>query len=290
MIFNPMNLFRDFSSSWANPQLRHALMVHWPVVLSVLSALFVLILAINRGKSASLRTICLLLCLGFMVLGYITMQSGSNAENAAGPRSAEADKVLHDHEELGEKVPVFGAVCAGLMILTFIPKTGIRIGAAWLGVVACGVSAAWLAQTAHLGGLLVYTHGVGTPQSMNVITSQPADRTASASRTSLAHSEVWPILESHCIKCHNPDRVARGKSGKLDQTSLETLLQGGRSGPAIVPGKPEESLLIKRVRGEIPDADTMPPPPNEGLTAEEIAALENWIRAGANAQATNASR
>ena len=279
---NPTSLLHDVLSAWGNPQLRHALMVHWPIVLSVLSTLFVLGLAINGAKSGLLRTICLLVCAAFMVLGYITMQSGTNAENAAGPRSAEADKVLDDHEEHGEKVPVFGAVCAALVAATFIPQRTVRIVASWLAVVSCGVSALWLAQTAHLGGLLVYRYGVGAPQqSGGTPTSAPsADASINQRWAADFRTEVWPIIEGHCIKCHNPDRVARGKSGKFDQTTLEGLLKGGRSGAAIVPGKPSESLLLKRVRGELPEADTMPPPPNPGLSPEEIAALERWIREG----------
>jgi len=133
-----------------------------------------------------------------------------------------------------------------------------------------------------LGGLLVYRHGVGTPGSGVAATSAPSvvDASTNSQWASDFRAEVWPIIEGHCIKCHNPDRVARGKSGKFDQTTLAALLKGGRSGPAIVPGKPEESLLLKRVRGELPDAETMPPPPNPALTPEEISTLERWIREG----------
>ena len=52
---------------------------------------------------------------------------------------------------------------------------------------------------------------------------------------------------------------------------------------AIVPGKPEESLLIQRVRSDDEsDEDRMPPPPNAPLTADQIAILEQWIRSGAD--------
>ena len=73
--------------------------------------------------------------------------------------------------------------------------------------------------------------------------------------------------------------MAAGKSGKLDQTSRETLIAGGKSGPAIVPGNPDESLLIHRVRGDLPDAQSMPP--DGKLTDAQIAALAQWIRDGA---------
>src|SRR4029450_2405736 len=242
---NPLN---DFLSSWGNPQLRHALMVHWPIVLSVLSLLFVVGLAINKGKSALLRMICLLVCLGFMVLGYITMQSGGNAENAAGLGSADADKVLDEHEEFGEKVPVFGAGCVGLVALTFIPQRTVRIIASWRAAVGCGGSAPWLGSTGHRGGLwgswgffLVYGYGVGAPQvGLMGSSAQSAESSVNEQWAASFRTEAWPIIEAQCIKCHNPDRGARGKSGKFDQTTLAAFLKGGRSGPATIPGKPEE--------------------------------------------------
>lgn len=92
-------------------------------------------------------------------------------------------------------------------------------------------------------------------------------------------TEIAPILSSCCLNCHNPTRARR--SGRLDQTSREALLTGGRSGPAIVPGDPAASLLVHRVRGDDLERDPMPPPPRDPLTPEQIAALEQWIRNGA---------
>ena len=91
--------------------------------------------------------------------------------------------------------------------------------------------------------------------------------------------QVHPILAANCHNCHNATRAAARKSGSLDQTSREALLTGGRSGPAIVPGKPEESLLLHRLRGDDPDLDIMPP--KGRLPDESIAIIEQWIREGA---------
>jgi mono/diheme cytochrome c family protein len=90
---------------------------------------------------------------------------------------------------------------------------------------------------------------------------------------------VAPILAQNCVTCHNPRRVAAGKSGKLDQTSRDGLLAGGKSGPAITPGNPDESLLMHRVRGDLPGQDIMPP--DGKLTDAQIATLAQWIRDGA---------
>jgi mono/diheme cytochrome c family protein len=85
------------------------------------------------------------------------------------------------------------------------------------------------------------------------------------------------ILEQHCAKCHSH---ASGKSkGGLLLDSREALLAGGDTGPAIVPGKPEESLLIKAVQYH--DEDLQMPPKGEKLKEAEIAALVAWVKADA---------
>lgn len=87
-------------------------------------------------------------------------------------------------------------------------------------------------------------------------------------------SDVKPILESRCAKCHN----GAMKMAKLDLTSAEGARQGGERGPAIVPGDPERSPLFRRVAGL-----EKPAMPMDGkLSDAEIAVLRNWIRHGAH--------
>lgn len=87
-------------------------------------------------------------------------------------------------------------------------------------------------------------------------------------------SKVRPILIQSCIKCHGPEK----QKGGLRLDSKAGWQTGGENGPAIKPGKPEESLLIKAVRG----ADgTAQMPPNGKLTPAEIAALVQWVKDGA---------
>jgi mono/diheme cytochrome c family protein len=145
---------------------------------------------------------------------------------------------------------------------------------------------AWVTITAHLGGTLVYRHGIGTgsaesapPATQPAATGQTNSPTATAEQMAFFRDHVAPILAQNCITCHNPRRVAAGKSGKLDQTSRDGLLKGGKSGPAITPGNPDESLLIHRVRGDLPGQDVMPP--DGKLTDAQIATLAQWIKDGA---------
>ena len=85
---------------------------------------------------------------------------------------------------------------------------------------------------------------------------------------------VKPLLESRCISCHGPDKV----KGGLRLDSRAAALKGGENGPALVPGKPSESLLLKAVMHTKPELEM---PPKEKLTTNDIAVLERWISDGA---------
>src|SRR5439155_27205648 len=87
--------------------------------------------------------------------------------------------------------------------------------------------------------------------------------------------EIKPIFEASCIKCHGRGRT----KGDLSIERRETLLQGGESGPAIVPGKSAESRLIELVAGL--DPDSVMPQKGKRLTPEQVGLLRAWIVQGA---------
>src|SRR5262245_55139271 len=91
--------------------------------------------------------------------------------------------------------------------------------------------------------------------------------------------DVEPILASKCQFCHS----GAVKEGKLDMASYETLVKGGKRGPAIVPGKSAESLLVK-LAGKT-DRPMMPPKNEEPLAPEELALVKLWVDQGAKAPA-----
>ena len=90
-------------------------------------------------------------------------------------------------------------------------------------------------------------------------------------------SKIRPVLAEKCYKCHSQS-AERVKAGLLLDTR-EAVLKGGENGPAIVPGDPEKSLLIKAVRYTDPDLQ-MPPKDNK-LSDEQIADLTAWVKMGA---------
>lgn len=98
-------------------------------------------------------------------------------------------------------------------------------------------------------------------------------------------TEVHPVLESRCRSCHIGDAAQAG----LRLGSRDDLIRGGKSGPAIVPGKASESLLIQRVTGQ---RGLRMPPSGPPLSDDVVAALRQWIDQGAvwDAQAKGSDR
>jgi mono/diheme cytochrome c family protein len=91
-------------------------------------------------------------------------------------------------------------------------------------------------------------------------------------------SAVRPILRTHCFQCHGE----LGKlEGNLDLRLRRFVVRGGDSGPAVVPGDEEASLLLDRV-----SSGEMPPGEDKNLSVEEISILRTWVKAGARTEST----
>ena len=90
---------------------------------------------------------------------------------------------------------------------------------------------------------------------------------------------VQPIFQANCARCH----AGANHRGGLNIDTRESLLKGGHHGPAIVPGHPEQSLMVKLIRHEGPTDDpmNMPPDPKPKISDADIATVETWIKAGA---------
>ncbi len=87
--------------------------------------------------------------------------------------------------------------------------------------------------------------------------------------------KVRPILVERCYECHSEGKKVKGGL-RLDLR--EGWAKGGDTGPAIVPGKPEESLLLTAIHWKDRDLEM---PPKKKLPAAEIAVIEDWVKLGA---------
>jgi hypothetical protein len=111
----------------------------------------------------------------------------------------------------------------------------------------------------------------------SVISIPAADTKLTPAQLEFFESKVRPVLAEHCYKCHSAK--AEKVKGGLRLDSRDALLAGGNSGPAIVPGDPEKSLLIKAVG--YGDPDLQMPPKGEKLSDTHVANLVAWVKMGA---------
>ncbi len=101
-------------------------------------------------------------------------------------------------------------------------------------------------------------------------------RAADAADPSLYEQKVLPLLKRHCYQCHSHD--ANKAKGGLVLDSRASMLSGGDSGPAIVPGKPDASLLIQAVKHQKSELQM---PPKGKLDDPAIETLVTWVKLGA---------
>ena len=91
-------------------------------------------------------------------------------------------------------------------------------------------------------------------------------------------SKIRPVLVKHCYSCHSADAQDKKKlKAGLRLDSRDGVLKGGESGPALVPGDPKKSLLIKALKGD--GLEQMPP--EKPLSAGVVADFEKWVKEGA---------
>jgi hypothetical protein len=96
---------------------------------------------------------------------------------------------------------------------------------------------------------------------------------------------IAPILAERCSGCHGTEK----QKGRLALHTPEAITQGGLDGPVIVPGKPQESELVRRLTLPRGDEDHMPPEDRPQPSADEIAALVAWVADGARFDAPGAA-
>src|SRR5436190_14049444 len=88
---------------------------------------------------------------------------------------------------------------------------------------------------------------------------------------------IQPILEKRCIECHG----AKKQKGDLRLDSKDAALKGGKDAKAIVPEKPDDSDMVRRISLPAGHDDIMPPK-GDPLTKDQIDLVKKWITEGAS--------
>ena len=107
------------------------------------------------------------------------------------------------------------------------------------------------------------------------IVPAPVGHAADPAGVEFFEKKIRPVLVQHCYGCHSVE--AKKNRGGLLLDSKEGLLKGGESGAALVPGKPEASLLVRHIRW----TGDRKMPPKEKLPDAVLADLEKWVALGA---------
>lgn len=251
----------------------HPLLLHYPIALITLAAAFEVFSAARRRGLSSLGAACI--ALGAPAAALTAYAGWLNAAyEFPGPDS----DVLAAHRWTG----IATAVTAGIAALSMLPA--LRGGRRSLHLYRFNLilSAMTLIAASHFGGIV--THGSAYLADafralLRIPHEEPApspDSTPPDFSGQTYARDARPIFAAHCFKCHAATRT----KARLRLDSLEAALTGGKSGPVIIPGDSEGSILIHRVLG-LGDDDPMPPegPP---LSGADISTLRAWIDAGAH--------
>lgn len=294
-------MFQELINALRDVQSRHAILVHLPIALSVLGVPLVLALAATKARNRTLHVVCLAAYATLLASAVVAARSGEAAAGTIGRPDDEVIERVQQHEWLAEKVWLGAAVTLlALLGLSFTSREPNQVHAAggsppsrprlglvgalnlFLVCVAAVGQAALTGLAAHHGGTLVYAHGVGIPRGEESgdaalpTASQPA-----GGDPRIAHflAAVRPLLDNRCFGCHGGGRRI---GGELRLATMGDILKGGEHGPALVPGDPEASLIIKVVTDQH-ESVKVPQMPlnNDPLTPEEVDALRRWIREGA---------
>lgn len=163
----PFEVFTD-------PQRLHAAVVHLPVAMALLGIPLVYLTAISQSDKETLRWLTLgwyALLIPLALLGQWTGERAYDEAPTSTLPKAVMDQVLR-HEEMAEYIWMFAAATAVLVAVSTLNIRWFRMIVMSLAMVSSLATGVWVSVTGHLGGDLVYTHGVGTP---GVILTQPAE-------------------------------------------------------------------------------------------------------------------
>ncbi|MDZ4861697.1 MAG: DUF1553 domain-containing protein [Candidatus Hydrogenedentes bacterium] len=294
----------------------HAAVVHMPIVFVVVGIPLIYFLAVSRTQTNKLRWLCVGFYAVTAFFSYLAVVSGEGAMDKIPPTVPKiVSDVIERHEEMGELVWKFALGIAVILGFSTLPVRAAQNTFTGLGLIASIMLAVWVAILGHFGGTLVYEHSLGTPAMAQLYAPKPeaqpvldstdpiidpvgnpaplAEPAAAVApegdqsfpdilpldpeqgKTISYIRDIKPILIEHCDECHNPDKPR----GNFDSTSVLAIIDGGKKGgPGIVPGKPDESSLVKYIRGVL---RPQMPKGEDPLTTEQLHTIRLWIAAGA---------
>lgn len=239
----------------------HPLIVHLPIGFLLLAIVFHAASCSKKYYYLN-RSVPITLLAGFVsafaacVLGYLLSLSGDYEE-----------QILNKHMGAGVILTLMAGVLYALA--TARVKRVVKVSRPLFSALSI-VTFLLLLYTGHRGATL--THGINF-LSMETLKDQKKEKLSDVKEAMIFEDVVHPILEERCIQCHRRDK----RKGRLSLESLPSMLQGGKHGPAIVPGNLKESELFKRITLDPSDENFMPADGKPPMTETETELLRFWI-------------
>lgn len=257
----------------------HSVVLHFPI--GFLTAAFLLEIYCLFRPSTELRRVTLLIV-------WLSLLSGI-ASAALGLLRADAGdyniQALQMHRLFGLAVPGITLVTLIFQHLSFRNQTHRGWNFGYRGLLCSTMALLMIAG--HMGGNLTHGSGYLTQNAPGFVRDLLEEETAAAPEATTAEldekqkfyvEKVQPIFTSKCVSCHGSEKQKGGYRLDLPELALKT----GKSGqPAIVPGDPTESQLVRRILLPQQSDDAMPPEGKQPLAMDEIATILDWIKAGA---------
>ncbi|MFC5865083.1 c-type cytochrome domain-containing protein [Acidicapsa dinghuensis] len=247
----------------------HPVLLHLPIGLIVL----VPVLEITGVKRPALReaagfvlSVALIVALPTLALGYML---------AYGAGDSGTTVTLHMSGAI--------ALCIGLMLCVLMRPAWAARAQANIYPSLLVATLLVLVWTSHQGGSI--SHGSDYLTHYMPTALRPLLRISSGenvSPDSFYARHINPVLDAKCVSCHSASNAKAGL--RLD--TYDRLMRGGQDGTSILPGKPDASMLLKRVTLPNTDRHFMPAEGRTPLTTEEISWIRAWILAGASPIAT----
>ncbi|HZK63019.1 MAG TPA: c-type cytochrome domain-containing protein [Puia sp.] len=239
----------------------HPLLVHLPIGFILLALVLDILAYVPRYRH--LRTaVPIALLAGFLaavlacICGYLLSLSGDYDY-----------KLLTHHKIAGIVLTILSGTF--YLLTTRASQFFFRIPYRVFSVMIIAL-AGLLSYAGHLGGNL--THG-SNYLNLQVLEQEERKKPVSTEEAYIFEDVVHPILISKCGQCHQQDK----RKGNLSIETLQGLLKGGKTGPAVVAGKPDQSELIRRVNLDPQDEKFMPAKGKTPLTKTEKQIIRWWI-------------
>lgn len=252
----------------------HPLIVHLPIGFILLAAVFD-ILSYRENYKNLKPAVSVALLTGFLsallacLFGYVLSLSGDYDRT-----------VLTGHKLSGITLAVLVGVLYYLS--TSRLKAEVHVPEKLFSVLLIGLIVL-MSYSGHQGASL--THGRDY-LSLQTLRQKVRDKPASVQQAMIFEDVVAPILENKCAQCHREGKL----KGGFSVASLPDLLKGGKNGPAVVPGKLNESELYKRITLEPEHKDYMPADGKPPLTKTEVQIIDWWIAKAAAAEGKTMAR